>query len=370
MLSSVLVFLAVLSVLILVHELGHFIAARKFGVWVEEFGFGLPPRILGKKIKGTIYSLNLLPFGGFVKLHGENNEGEIKNSKLAFLSKSKKVRTLIVIAGVLMNFVLAFVAFSVVYTFSGIPKKTNNVRVIEVSSASPAQEAGFIVGDVIKKIDGEEVSDTTGFISLVEKNKGKKVEIEVSRKKDGEEITKKLKAIPREISPQGEGPLGVVISSAEIYYPPLLLRPFYGAYYGSREGVFWGRNVILGLSSTVAQLFKGKAPSDIAGPVGIFAVTSETARYGVLAVINFVGILSINLAVLNIIPFPALDGGRLLFIFLEKLLGRKVLPKLEATIHTVGMIILLVLILAITVSDVRKLISAGSISNFLENIVK
>src|SRR3989337_4187087 len=138
MAGSILVFLLVLSILVRVHELGHFIVARKMGILVEEFGFGLPPRIIGKKIGETLYSINLLPFGGFVRLHGENTRDGVTKPKSAFINKSKKTRISVIVAGVIMNFIFAIVAFSVVYSFSGIPKESNKVKIVGVAPESPA----------------------------------------------------------------------------------------------------------------------------------------------------------------------------------------------------------------------------------------
>ena len=175
---------------------------------------------------------------------------------------------------------------------------------------------------------------------------------------------------PRANPPPGEGSLGVTITTTEIYFPPVWQRPFYGIYFGFKEAWFWGQTIVVGLWTIIAGLFKGQAPQGVSGPVGIFAVTTEAAKSGVLTLINFLGVLSVNLAILNIIPFPALDGGRLLFIGIESVIGKKVVPKVEATIHTIGMIILLALLLAITVSDIRHLIIAGGITNFLSTMGK
>jgi regulator of sigma E protease len=369
MLGSILIFLLVLSILVIVHEFGHFWVARKNGIWVEEFGFGLPPRIWGKKIGETLYSINLLPFGGFVKLHGEltddpsANSGQALDKKRAFIYKSKKAKTAVIVAGVIMNFLLAIVAFAVVYSFSGVPRETERVKVLDVVTGSPAQTAGLMQGDVISKVGALEVKKTTDFIALVEAQKGKKVKVTL-------ESGKELTLSPRKNPPAGEGPLGVLISTTETYFPPVWQRPFVGAYYGFKEAIFWGKAVLSGFYGIFADLFRGQAPSDVSGPVGIFAVTSEAAKTGILSLINLLGIISVNLAILNIIPFPALDGGRLLFILIEGIIGRKVLPKIEAAIHTAGMIVLLALILAITIKDIRGLIAAGSIPAFLDSLVK
>lgn len=362
MIVSILIFVVVLSILVLVHEFGHFIMARRAGVMVEEFGFGLPPRLIGKKIGETIYSINALPFGGFVRLHGEMDEEGVTDKNRAFLYRSKKVRTSVIIAGVIMNFLLGIVAFGIVYSFSGIPRDTHQIKIVDLSQDSPAVAAGLVVGDIVQKADGKSFTGVNDFISYVDSKKGQNVVIQTENKK--------VTVVPRANPPQGEGPLGVVITTTEIYYPPVVLRPFYGIYYGFKEAIFWGQTIVVGLWTIIAGLFRGQAPQGVAGPVGIFAVTTEAARSGILTLINFVGILSVNLAILNIIPFPALDGGRLLFIGIEGIIGKKVVPKVEAAINTAGMIILLLLLLAITIGDIRRLIIAGSINGFLNSFGK
>ena len=266
------------------------------------------------------------------------------------------------IAGVIANFLLAIFAFGLVYSFAGIPRQTKEVKVVEIVSGSPAQIGGLLVGDVIKRIYKVEIYSVEQFVSLIEAKKGKKITMETQRGK--------ITLVSRLNPPQGEGPLGVTITNTEIYFPPSWQKPFYGVYYGFKDAVFWGENVVLGLVKVFGELFGGKAPSDLAGPIGIFAVTSQAAKFWILGLINFVGVLSVNLAILNFFPFPALDGGRLLFIGIEKVIGRKVLQKLENAIHTVGMAILLALILVITAHDIQRLIKAGGISGFLDPMIK
>src|SRR3989304_2637268 len=149
MIVSILIFLLVLSILVIVHEFGHFWVARRNGVMVEEFGFGLPPRLFGKKIGDTLYSINALPFGGFVRLHGEQDENGIVYPRKAFLNKSKRVRIAVIIAGVIMNFILAVASFAIVYSFQGIPRELDRVKVVDVGAGTPAQVLGLIVGDFI-----------------------------------------------------------------------------------------------------------------------------------------------------------------------------------------------------------------------------
>ena len=363
MIASILIFLIILSILILVHELGHFFMARRAGIWVEEFGIGLPPRIIGKKIGETIYSLNLLPFGGFVRLHGENTKEGVTKPKRAFINKGKNTRALVIIAGVIMNFILAILAFSIVYSVSGIPREGENVKIVQVAEGSPAEAGGITTGEIVKSVDGNVVNTTSRFVDLIEERKGMEVTLTLF---DGEGL-REVKINPRGDPPEGQGPLGVTVTATEIYFPPWWQRPFIGIYYGFREALFWGGTVILGFVKIFTDLLSGFAPKEIAGPVGIFAITSQALQFGTLALINFLGILSVNLAILNIIPFPALDGGRLLFIGIETLFGRRIVPKVEAAIHTVGMVILILLLLAITAHDIQRISQAGGITQFIDS---
>ena len=360
----------VLSVLILVHELGHFIVARWFGVWAEEFGLGLPPRALGKKIGETIYSLNWLPIGGFVKLHGETLSEKPEFPEKAFTGKSKIARAVISLAGVVMNFILALICFAIVYSFVGIPRETGNIRITDISAASPAQVAGILVGDVVRKVDKEAVGTTKGFIAYIEEHKGKTVKIEVERTVENVVERKIISLIPRQIPPEGEGPLGVAITSTEIYFPPIWQRPFVGAWYGAGEAVSTSRAVVLGLFGVAGDVSHGQIPKGTVGPFGIFALIEYVSRQGLLPLIQFIGLVSINLAIINLVPFPPLDGSRVFFIGIEALVGRKMLPKIENIVQSVGMGLLLLLMLAITIREVPAAIRAGTITKFVESIVK
>ena len=366
MFGSVLIFIIVLSVLVLVHELGHFFAARRAGVLVEEFGFGIPPRVFGKKIGETIYSINLLPFGGFVRLHGENSEDEVKEPKRAFINQDKKTRSKIILAGVFMNFVLALLCFSLTYSLTGIPRESENVKIVEVNKGSPAESSGLTSGDIIREINGKKVASNNELIEAIDLKRGSEVVLKVERNGSISDIS----AFPRENPPEGEGALGIQISTTETYFPPIYQRPFVGVYYGFKESLFWSGIIITGFIELFRNLFAGIVPKDVAGPVGIFALTSQAAQFGILTLINFVGILSVNLAILNVIPFPALDGGRFLFVFLESIIGKKIVPRVESIIHTIGMVILILLILAITAHDIQKLISGGGISGYIDSVLK
>ncbi len=353
---TLLIFLLILSILVLVHEFGHFIVAKLSGVKVEEFGIGFPPRILSIKYGETVYSINALFFGGFVRLYGEEQAVQ-KDSQRAFSSKSKKIRAAIITAGVIMNLLLAIVAFSVVYSIVDIPRPLGYVRVEEIASNSPAEIAGLEPEDAIVSVNGEKVTSYREFIQLIENNKGKEVTVEL-RGKSGE--IRVVKVTPRESPPENEGPLGVAITDTEAYSPPVWQRPFWGTVYGLKEAVFWGKQIVGGIGAVFASLItQQKVPEGIAGPVGIFQITGGVAQQGALALLHFLGVLSINLGILNIIPFPALDGGRLLFVGIEALFrgrARAIIPKVERVTNMIGFGLLIALLVAITLQDIRRIL--------------
>ncbi len=193
------------SILILVHEFGHFIVAKKRGVWVEEFGLGLPPRIWGKKIGDTIYSINWLPIGGFVRLHGEEEGQAVTDPSRSFLKKGKLTKIAITIAGIVMNLILAVVAFAIVYSVNGIETGKVDVKFLNVAANSPAEYGGAKVGDVVKKVGDKEVSSSDQFKTLVGDAKGRQVKVEIQREENGQMVTKVITLTPRTNPPEGQG---------------------------------------------------------------------------------------------------------------------------------------------------------------------
>jgi regulator of sigma E protease len=352
------------SLLILAHEFGHFLVAKASGVWVEEFGFGLPPRLWGKKVGETVYSLNLLPIGGFVRLHGETGDGSLALPERAFVNKSKKSRATIALAGILANFALAILAFGIFYSFAGI-LKDRGVKVVEVMPDSPAAEAGFQKDDEVLKVDGKEVVSVSAFQEIVAEKRGESLAISIKRQDAPLVVT------PRIDAPPDQGPLGVVITPVETYtyYPPLWQRPFVGIYHGFGDALFLSQAIIKGIFGMAGQVSQGQVPEGVVGPFGILALFIYVSKLGILPLLNFTGVFSVNLAILNLIPFPPLDGSRVLFVGLEGLLGRKILPKVESGVHIAGMILLLLLMLALTTREIPKLLKAGSINSFVESIL-
>lgn len=367
MILTAITFFVILTILVLIHELGHFTVARLIGVRVEEFGLGLPPRIWGKKFGGhTEYTLNWLPIGGFVRLAGEDDDesqkAKVKGPMLKeyFWARSKKERTAILIAGVVMNFLLA-VVITTGLLINGVKEPSGNVRVETVVDGSPAKSAGLLVGDVVVGLDtmadknapnNQSVSPKTpkDLITFVNAHKGTKIYMHVTRAGTPQPV---LTVTPRVDVPPGQGPLGVAISDLEVRKYSFKEAP--GKAF--MINVYRARDMFTSLGTTIWSLVTLHAPeADVAGPIGIAQVTGQAVKFGWLAVLEFASILSLNLAVLNVLPIPALDGGRIAFVVLEKLLGKKVKPAFEKSTHQIGMLILFGLIILVSINDILRLV--------------
>ena len=349
---DIVIFILALSVLVLVHEFGHFLAAKLTGVKVEEFGLGLPPRIIGRKKWGTLWSLNWLPIGGFCKLFGEDLEEKgASQKKDSFVTKNPWQKALIVLGGVMMNLVLAVVIFTVVYSILGIPVETDKVKIIGVAENSPAELAGLKDGDWVKSVDGTEINQGSKLTELVANFKGKTVKLLVDR--NGQE--QNLSVQVREKAPDGQGLMGVEISNTEMQ--KIKWYEFYkGIGAGFKEAYYWGKIIWVGVWQMISGLFVGQLPKDVSGPIGMYqATTSIKNNQGILAMIHFFGVVSVNLAIVNVLPFPALDGGRIIFVIYEILTRKRVNEKFEAIVNNLGMMILLGLILLVTVGDVTRI---------------
>ena len=356
MLFTIIIFFLILGLLIFVHEFGHFIAAKRAGAKVEEFGLGLPPRIFGIKRGETIYSLNWLPIGGFCKILGEG--GEKKNDPRSMASKSIGQRAKIFAAGVSMNFALAVVLLIIGYTI-GLPSiikddQVGNVRdpkvqIVEVVKNSPAEKAGLKVGDAIVKVKSQKskvknIESVESMQNFIDGNKGEEVILGIKRGDEELEIA----AVPRENFPEGQGPLGIGLAETGIVSYPI------------HKAIWMGITSTINLTITIIFLFGGLLWSlistgagniDVAGPVGIAVLTGQVTQMGFIYVLQFTALISINLALINIFPFPGLDGGHLLFLAIEKIKGRPVRREVLNTINNIGFILLMLLILVVTFRD-------------------
>lgn len=345
---TLLAFLVILGLLVFVHELGHFAVAKMSGVKVEEFAFGFPPKIVCKKVGETRYCINAVPFGGYVKMLGEDNTSKSEDS---FSEKPVIKRFAIVVAGVVMNFILAGVLFSVGFMIGMSPtsldakdypgKFTEKVMIADVKEDSPAKAAGIESGD---KIIGFSSADE--FVDFAKSNRGNQITILAER--DNQQISFLLN-----LSNSNESPIGVGIMSV----PSLKLGFFDAIGAGFKDMVMTTANIATALWNLVAKLFTGGGvASDVSGPVGIFNITGEAVKMGISYLIQLAAILSINLGLINILPFPALDGGRAVIITLEGIFRKKIIKsEIENILHTAGFAILILLVIAVTYKDIKSL---------------
>ena len=352
----------VIGILILAHEWGHFYSARKLGVKVEEFGIGFsgaefgfrfPPKLAVWVKNGVRYTLNPLPFGGFVKIFGEH--GEDAASPESFASRPVGQRASIIAAGVLMNFLLAWVLFSG-GAFLGVPELADAslgpVSIVGLLPGSPAETAGLKFGDAILELRAADLSlrvesdkDVSDFVQAY---RGETIMLLVKR---GERVLE-IHATPRTEVPEGEGPLGVALGYLTLRAVPWYLAPVEGA------NMLWQSTVgVVGGFWTLLREFitQGRTDAEVSGPVGIFFFADDTRTLGTAYFLQFIGLLSVNLAVLNILPIPALDGGRLFFLLLEKLKGKKIDSRIENLVHGFGFLLLILLMVFITYKDIARL---------------
>ncbi len=356
-LLTILVFIVILGLLVFVHELGHFIMAKRAGMKVEEFGFGFPPRMFGITRGETTYSINWVPLGGFVKILGE--DGSDSPDPRNFGNKSTWQRFRVLIAGVSMNVILAWVLLSIGMGI-GLPTvlsendqlphsakiKTVSVGILEVQEKTPAAEAGLKAGDHILKIGDTTISSIDQAQAETSKDAGKPTTYTIGR---GSETFTKI-ITPRTNPPQGQGALGIALGSIG-----MVSYPWYEAPWRGLVALFNLVALTLGaFASIIWQLLRGhSAGVSVSGPVGIAVLTRDVTALGFIYLLQFTAILSVNLAIINAIPFPALDGGRVLFLLIEKLRGRKLNIKAEQVANTIGFVLLLLLMVVVTVKDVR-----------------
>ena len=350
MILTIVVGIIVLSVLIIVHELGHFIAAKATGVPVEEFGVGFPPRAYGRKWRGTIYSINWIPFGGFNKIAGEVDPTVPKG----LASRRYGVRLLVLSGGIIMNLLLPFVLLAVAYM---VPHDivSGQVVVQEIAPDSPAEMAGIKAGDTIISVNDHEVKNGGDISRYIQLNLGKEITLSLEH---ADATTETVELTPRWRPPEGEGAVGIAYRTEDAVivsesYPPWEAIPI-----GARsciEALVLYKNGIFGM-------ILGTIPFTPAGPVGIVQVTGEVAHSGISPVLELTAFISIAIAITQLIPFPALDGGRILFVLLEWIRrGKRVSPKVEGIVHSIGFVILLGLLLLITYQDIFRWISGGSL---------
>lgn len=347
---SLLVFLVIIGILIVIHEFGHFIVAKSMGVRVECFSLGFGPRLLGKKIKETQYTLSAIPLGGYVKLAGDSLE-EYKGKPYEYFSKKPGQRAMIIFCGPALNYLLGFLCFWLIF-FVGYPTLTT--RVGSVLNGYGAEEAGIQAGDKIIALNGEELKSWDDLqVAVFDQEPQSTVKVLVSR--GGKEFNLNVKLKEKELqdtlgSKRNVGLLGITPNTAET------VKIKYGlikAFSLSAEKT-WTLTVIT--YKAIWRMITGKLSlsKSVTGPIGIFYITSQAAHMGITALLNLIGLLSLSLAIFNLLPLPILDGGHILLLIIEKVRGRLLSIKTERVIMQTGLTIIITLALIVTYNDILK----------------
>jgi regulator of sigma E protease len=365
---SVIIFIIILAILVLVHEFGHFIVAKKSGIRVQEFGLGFPPKIFSKEWRGTLYTLNAIPFGGFVKIFGEDSHSENleteQDRNVSFVYKPKWIQASVLVAGVTMNVIFAWFVVSLSFMigvpapvdYGGYGKVQNpSLVLIEVVADSPAMKAGLTPGDkILEARAGDRVllaEDLTpsNVKNLIKESTSKNIEITYKR---GESEPKLVQIEPAKNNEQNERIVGIAMDSIGI----LKLSPPLAFIEGLRTTGLIIKQTAIGLFDFFGGVFTLKSDlSQVSGPVGIAKVVGEARSLGFVYLLTLTALISINLAIINLLPFPALDGGRLLFVLIEAIIRRPIHPKVVQWTNTLGFVFLIILMLVVTTHDIIKL---------------
>lgn len=369
MFMTLLTFAVVIGILIFIHEFGHFSTARKLGIAVEEFGFGFPPRLFGIKRGPTTYSINWIPFGGFVRIRGES--AGASHDPSSFASRPFGQRTFVIASGVIMNALLGAVLLSFVFAV-GVPTSLDGrlpndarirdarLQILEVSADSPAARAGLQAGDAVLSVDGTTV---TSFAALQEYNDARRgVEESLLVRRNDETLA--LTVTPDVTNDSDGHPVwGVALIPVGTLSLPWYLAIVEGAKQATT--LLW--DILVAFGTLVKNLVvHQQVPADVTGPVGIAALTGQVAQLGFIALLQFMALLSLNLAILNILPLPALDGGRIALMAIEKIRGKRIAPRVENMVHSVGFFVLVGLLLLVTVRDVSRY--TGAITQFFSGL--
>jgi len=377
---SIIIFIIILLVLVVSHEFGHFIVAKKSGIRVDEFSFGFPPKLFGKKIGETTYNFNLLPLGGYVKIYGQgaddfpgqnidNGEDDVKSNDYnrSFNNKPKYIQAAVLFAGIIMNLLVAWLLLSIGF-MSGLPTsigevpkgaivKNQALTLTNVLPGSPAEKGGLKTGDKI--ISLETTKDSTKLLSsnlgaesiqtFVKAHGGEEIKVSLVR---GQE-EKELFVIPEKSKTSDSVMIGISMDMIGT-----LKLPIHRAIWEGLK-LTWDVTVgtVVGFYNLIRSAFIGKADmSSLTGPIGIVGVVGDAAKFGFVYLLSFTALISINLAVINLVPFPALDGGRLLFLLIEKIKGSRIKPEIANWANMIGFGLLMVLMVFITYHDIVKLL--------------
>jgi regulator of sigma E protease len=349
-LVAIIAFILILGLVVLVHELGHFITAKKAGVQVQEFGIGFPPRLLAFKRGETTYSLNLIPLGGFTKMLGEEDPSHPRS----LAGKSIRARLLVLSAGSIMNILLPILLLSVAFMIPRQVVAGGDVKVIGVERPSPAAEAGIQENDIILTANGYEISNFDEFHQIIESadHDAQPVAMVLQRPDDSEvNVTVNPPYLP-------DARIGVTMQLVNPYYE----TESYPIWQAIPEGFRQTWNIITLTIKGFVNIITGQAGAEVVGPIGIAQATGEVARLGIASLLMWAAILSCCIGIMNLLPIPMLDGGRIFFVLLEWIRrGKRISPERERLAHLVGFVCLMTLVVVISYFDLSRLIGGGSI---------
>lgn len=362
---SIIIFFIILLVLVISHEFGHFIIAKKSGIRVDEFAFGFPPKIASVKKGETTYSLNALPLGGYVKIFGENPDEESisgPDSSRSFVNKPKHIQAFVLLGGVAMNFLLAWLLLSVSF-ISGLPTsvgsygenivKDAKLTIVQIAENSPAQNAGLYVGDKILKMEAGGLSTDTPSVESVQYFIARHSDenINITYERSGKEM--EISLVPEKgVSGSDKPAIGISMDMVGVLKQPIHKALISG--FILTVDMTWA--TAKGLFGLIVNSFKGTADiSSLSGPVGIVGIVGDAVSFGFVYLLSLTAVISINLVIINLIPFPALDGGRLLFLLIEKIRGKRINPKITNTVNIIGFGFLMLLMIVITYHDIVKI---------------
>ncbi|WP_419724911.1 RIP metalloprotease RseP [Terrisporobacter petrolearius] len=327
--------LLLFGVIILIHEFGHFIFAKKNGITVHEFSIGMGPKLFGKEKNGTMYSIRILPIGGYVSMEGEDEES---NKPGSFGTKSILQRASVIFAGPFFNLVLAVIFLIPVFIYMGSPTTT-----LEILDNTPASKVNLQTGDIVKSVNGKEINSWNEFTKIISSSKGEELSIAVDRNNK----TVKVNVMP-EKNKDGTYKIGVTYKKDRSIISAI------------KQSFIQTGQITIQMITFLKQMITGTVPggftNSVAGPVGVISIVSGAAKTGIMNLLYLGSIISLNLAIINLVPFPALDGGRLLLLFIEWIRGgKKINPDKEAMINMIGFCALMAFMVFITYNDVTKL---------------
>lgn len=351
--TSIVSVIILLGILIFVHELGHFLVAKWSGVGVLKFSLGFGPRVLGRKMGETEYLISAIPLGGYVKLMGEAGDEDLspEDEKRSFQNQSVYKRIAIVVAGPLFNFLLAIVAFSIIYSI-GVPTLTTRVGGVQEGGA--AFEAGIKEGDMVLAIDGEEVRYWSDMAQMIKDSEGRDLKITIDRD------NRVLDLVVRPGAMAGKNIFGEEIESYKIGIASstemvtVRLNPFRAVLEGTEQTWWFTKLTYVSIVKIIQRVI---SPSTLGGPIMIAKMSGEYAKQGIVPFIFFMSVLSINLGVLNLLPIPVLDGGHLLFYIVEIVTGKEVNMKWREMAQQVGFFILILLMVFVFYNDIVRIVN-------------